>query len=192
MNFTHIANPVRVRATRIVEVTDVTDRSEGRGQSHPDVLLRLEDGSNFTADSAMTSRHVPVPDDYLVMQEDGYVYLNPKGVFERKYSPLDALPASATPTENPAAAAVKWKPTMGRIVVVKGYITNGSDEHPGIITRVHGAGEGAFVNVLAFPDLQSNKIFSSIPVYSSRAAADADVAGYTRRQNGFAFFPDRG
>lgn len=104
----------------------------------------------------------------------------------------DAAPRRAAPTAKPPVDVEKWKPTMGRIVVVKGYITNGSDEHPGIITRVHGAGEGAFVNVLAFPDLQSNKVFGSIPVYSSRAAAEADVAGYTRRQNGFAFFPDRG
>ncbi len=83
---THVANPVRVTAVRILEVTDITNRAPGCAQSHPDVLLRLEDGRNFTADMTMTSRHVPVPGDYLVTQEDGYVYLNPKDVFERKYS----------------------------------------------------------------------------------------------------------
>lgn len=88
MSATHIANPVRVNATRILEVTDITDRSEGRPQSSPDLMLRLEDGRNFSADMSMTSRHVPVAGDYVVTQDDGYVYLNPKDVFERKYSPI--------------------------------------------------------------------------------------------------------
>ena len=72
MNHTHIANPVRVTAVRILEVTDVTKREEGCGQSSPDMLLRLEDGRNFDADSGMTARYVPVAGDYVVTQEDGY------------------------------------------------------------------------------------------------------------------------
>jgi len=85
---THVANPVRVKAARIVGVTDITKREEKCGQSSPDLLLQLEDGRSFQADSAMTARYVPEPGDYLVEQEDGYVYLNPREVFERKYQPL--------------------------------------------------------------------------------------------------------
>jgi hypothetical protein len=90
METTHIANPVSVQATRILDVTDVTDRSEGSDQSSPDLMLRLEDGRNFKADAGMTARYTPVPGDYVVTQEDGYTYLNPKDVFERKYRPADA------------------------------------------------------------------------------------------------------
>lgn len=38
--------------------------------------------------SEMTARYFPEPGDYLVKQEDGYLYINPKAVFERKYEPL--------------------------------------------------------------------------------------------------------
>lgn len=88
MNYTHTANPVRVSATRILEVTDVTRREPGYGQSSPDLVLRLEDGRNFEANSSMTARFVPLVGDYVVTQEDGYTYLNPKDVFERKYSAI--------------------------------------------------------------------------------------------------------
>jgi hypothetical protein len=86
---THIAKPVLVTAARIVGITDVTSESAG-GQWSPDLLLRLESGGDFEADSSMTARYVPVPGDYVVTQEDGYTYLNPKDVFERKYEPLKA------------------------------------------------------------------------------------------------------
>ena len=89
MQATHKANPVSVNATRILEVTDVTDRRPGYGQSSPDLMLRLEDGRNYKANMSMTSRLVPVAGDYLVTQEDGYEYLNPKDVFERKYSAIE-------------------------------------------------------------------------------------------------------
>lgn len=85
---TYIARPIPVNATRILEVTDITERREGYGQSCPDLMLCLEDGRNYTASSSMTSRYVPVPGDYLVTQEDGYEYLNAKEVFERKYAPI--------------------------------------------------------------------------------------------------------
>lgn len=82
----YIANPVRVSAARILEVTDVTDCGVG-GQSNPDLMLRLEDGRSFQADSGMTARYIPVEGDYVVTQEDGYTYINPRDVFERKYHP---------------------------------------------------------------------------------------------------------
>ena len=34
----------------------------------------------------MLARYHPQIDDYLVIQEDGYTYVNPKSVFERKYN----------------------------------------------------------------------------------------------------------
>ena len=36
----------------------------------------------------MCARMIPQVGDYWVIQSDGYVYLNPKDVFERKYRPL--------------------------------------------------------------------------------------------------------
>ena len=74
---THIANPVRVNAARILEWTELPSGN---------LMLRLSDGRNYTADTSMTVRHCPVVGDYLVTQEDGYEYLNPKDAFERKYS----------------------------------------------------------------------------------------------------------
>jgi hypothetical protein len=74
MEFTHEANPVRVNATRILEVTGA--------------MFRLEDGRNYEAQAGMLSRYEPVAGDYLVTQEDGYEYFNPKDVFERKYRSL--------------------------------------------------------------------------------------------------------
>lgn len=93
MTATHIANPVRVKAIRILEVTDITNRAPGCGQTSPDLMLRLEDGTNCAISADMTARYVPVVGDYMVWQEDGYTYVNPKDVFERKYR---ALPLAVT------------------------------------------------------------------------------------------------
>jgi hypothetical protein len=76
----YIANPVTVEAKRIAKVMASPDG--GR-----DVLLQLEDNSVFEPSADMLARMTPQPGDYLVTQEDGYVYLNPKDVFERKYRP---------------------------------------------------------------------------------------------------------
>lgn len=87
MILTHEAQPVRVNAKQITKVDHLIDKS--------DPLLtgcRFEfaDGSEFQprVDSGMLSRYVPVVGDYLVTQEDGYEYFNPKDVFERKYRRL--------------------------------------------------------------------------------------------------------
>lgn len=51
------------------------------------LVLVLEDGRSVLAEPGMTSRMTPVEGDYWVIQlSDGYTYLNPKAVFERKYS----------------------------------------------------------------------------------------------------------
>lgn len=74
------ANPVIVEAHRIV--------SRGSRQSDG-IPLALENGENVVAPMEMAVRYDPKPGDYYVIQEDGYIYLNPKDVFERKYSPIE-------------------------------------------------------------------------------------------------------
>lgn len=76
----YVANPVIVTA-RVIKTVGDMDPSSNR-------MLSLEDDQVVTVSNAMLSRMVPDPGDYYVEQEDGYVYLNPKAVFERKYSPL--------------------------------------------------------------------------------------------------------
>ncbi len=78
---THTANPVRVNAATILEVTGHDENGSN--------TLRLSDGRNFIADNGMCARYEPKVGDYVVTQEDGYEYLNPKEVFERKYSAID-------------------------------------------------------------------------------------------------------
>lgn len=77
MKITHVANPVRVHA-RVVR--DVIAGGDGN------TLLTLDDGTEYIAGPEMTARHTPVTGDYLVEQLDGYIYINPKDVFERKYA----------------------------------------------------------------------------------------------------------
>jgi len=50
------------------------------------LALTLENGDNVAATFEMIVRHTPTEGDYWVIQEDGYVYVNPKDVFERKYA----------------------------------------------------------------------------------------------------------
>jgi hypothetical protein len=80
-DFTHIANPVKVRAQVIYDIEEPT--------SETGFVAILTDGSRFALGSGHIARYAPVPGDYLVTQEDGYTYVNPKDVFERKYSPIE-------------------------------------------------------------------------------------------------------
>lgn len=73
----YIAKPVEVEAHEIVDVGGMLPD----GSRH----VALSNGDNATATVEMMSRYVPVPGDYWVIQSDGYTYLNPKEVFERKY-----------------------------------------------------------------------------------------------------------
>ena len=77
MNFTHEANPVRVNARVVVNQRSFNPPS-----------FTLDDGTVYVADAGMLARYVPASGDYLVTQEDGYEYFNPKDVFERKYRSL--------------------------------------------------------------------------------------------------------
>jgi hypothetical protein len=75
----YIANPIKVEAFKIAEVYPVADQGGGFQ------VLKLEDGNLVQADKGMLARMSPQTGDYWVVQSDGYVYLNPKDVFERKY-----------------------------------------------------------------------------------------------------------
>jgi hypothetical protein len=73
----YVANPVVVKAAKITDVYTLSD-----GAAH--VFLDGESGQ-FYASAPMCARMSPKIGDYWVIQEDGYAYLNPKDVFERKY-----------------------------------------------------------------------------------------------------------
>lgn len=74
------ANPVIVEATIIKTV--------GPHRQGVPLQLILENGNEFFAEPELTARYFPKEGDYVVVQDDGYKYLNPKDVFERKYSPI--------------------------------------------------------------------------------------------------------
>jgi hypothetical protein len=74
------ANPVEVIAFKISSILE----TDGCGNTE----LLLENGNKVVAIPEMTSRLKPSIGDYWVQQEDGYIYLNPKQVFERKYSKI--------------------------------------------------------------------------------------------------------
>jgi hypothetical protein len=79
----YIANPVEVDAFRIAAIVKAaSDESP--------MILKLDNGKLYSPNAGMLARMTPVVGDYVVEQSDGYVYLNPKHVFERKYRPDDA------------------------------------------------------------------------------------------------------
>jgi|SRR5579871_3494569 len=90
---------------------------------------------------------------------------------------------------------MKQQPTIGRTVIVKGFHSNGSDEHPAVITRVHGLvgdcgyGDQYCVNVTLFPDASSPSFFISMYLFESREQAEE----YRRfsQYSAIAFWPDR-
>jgi hypothetical protein len=77
------ANPVIVDAYKITNVGPVDDHDGSRWID----TLEGDIATGFLATREMTSRITPQVGDYVVVQSDGYTYLNPKDVFERKYSP---------------------------------------------------------------------------------------------------------
>lgn len=78
----YTANPVSVTAHKIVSVGEPQPHGAIK---HWKMNLALDNGENVVADAGMMARHIPEEGDYWVIQEDGYTYLNPKAVFERKY-----------------------------------------------------------------------------------------------------------
>lgn len=79
-----IANPVVVDAYKISRIFGTDEDGT--------VTMELEGAKgNHVASPAMVSRMTPVVGDYWVVQSDGYIYLNPKDVFERKYHHTDEI-----------------------------------------------------------------------------------------------------
>ena len=76
----YIARPVMVQAFKIVSVGPVLE-----GEPPLPLAITTDDGQNRVATPGMLARFIPQPGDYWVIQSDGYEYLNPKAVFERKY-----------------------------------------------------------------------------------------------------------
>jgi hypothetical protein len=75
----YVANPVVVDAWKITKVI--------AGSDEQPMVLHLENGRLVSPNAGMLARMAPCVGDYWVIQADGYIYLNPKDVFERKYSP---------------------------------------------------------------------------------------------------------
>lgn len=73
------AKPVVVDAFLITGVEPKTE--------HGSVGVILDNGMNVSCDQKVLARYHPAVGDYLVIQEDGYFYINPSDVFERKYEP---------------------------------------------------------------------------------------------------------
>lgn len=83
------ANPVAVDAFVIESI----DRVDERGNLH----IKVNGGDDHLIRPPLMARIRPVAGDYLVVQADGYTYLNPKAVFERKYSPVSEPVEIAVP-----------------------------------------------------------------------------------------------
>lgn len=79
----YIANPVIVEAFRIVAIDPMKMTTES---DHAVMPLELEGGRRYNATREQLARIIPKVGDYVVTQSDGYAYLNPKDVFERKYA----------------------------------------------------------------------------------------------------------
>ena len=88
----YVANPVIVDAFKIVSVAE-------KANADCSLNIALSNGDNYVATAEILSRMIPVEGDYLVRQSDGYEYLNPKDVFERKYTQM------ADPIHNPMKVA---------------------------------------------------------------------------------------
>lgn len=68
-------------------------------------------------------------------------------------------------------------PTVGRTVLVKGHRSNGSDVHPGVVTR---AWSQTCVNLTLFPDYAAPLPCGSVEFRQTEAEADDMIAsGYT-------------
>lgn len=100
---THVANPVHVRAQEIVNILDRVVVSGGVGL-RAIVLDPQGDPIETVFEPEMIARYEPVSGDYLVTQEDGYQYINPKAVFERKYR---ALPVAVSEASRDISAAAR-------------------------------------------------------------------------------------
>lgn len=75
------------------------------------------------------------------------------------------------------------KASIGRVVIVMGHHSNGSSEHPAIITRAWSDAEPSeatvLVNVTILPDCGEPKPQGSIQLFDTKEAAEAHLAAAT-------------
>lgn len=72
--------PVEVEGFVITKVRCICQNAEYE--------ITLENGEMKFVGQKMTARMIPVKGDYFVIQGDGYEYLNPKVVFEKKFEEI--------------------------------------------------------------------------------------------------------
>lgn len=86
------------------------------------------------------------------------------------------------------------KASISRMVVVKGVLSNCSDEHPGVINRVWSKEDTADgpvgINVTVFPDCGASLCKTSVMLYDSREAAELFLATQLHKPV-VCFWPDR-
>ena len=83
----YIANPVEVTAAQIAGVEPQTGNVPS---GH--VTCIMYDATRVVLTPEQTVRYSPTIGDYIVTQSDGYVYVNPKAIFERKYTRVSDAP----------------------------------------------------------------------------------------------------
>lgn len=119
MKTTHLANPIGVNAARIIGIATI---NEG-------LMLNLDDTRTVFANNGQLARYTPIAGDYWVTQDDGYEYVNPKDVFERKYAKVtgDMAGGGVNPHYVPAPGvtcnfcfALEWL-KLGRAVARAGW-----------------------------------------------------------------------
>lgn len=88
----YVCNPIEVDAFQIVEVLKCN--IERCPDWKREVIVKLENGDVYDCDPSKTSRMIPQIGDYLVRTHnpDEYEYLNPKHVFEAKYTRISESP----------------------------------------------------------------------------------------------------
>lgn len=77
---------MKYRALPVEVEAYVIESVKPPGYPHEKALVGCSDGLVRSVDEGMTARYWPKEGDYWVIQDDGYAYLNPKDVFERKYA----------------------------------------------------------------------------------------------------------
>ena len=109
-------------------------------------------------------------------------------------APKKGKAASQATTDQPAAEKAQ-RASLGRVVIVKGQISNGSDEHPALITRVwdpatlEDGSQVDYVNTMLQPDAAEPRPVTSVHLFATREAAIA----YRAKNPGHpaAFWPAR-
>jgi hypothetical protein len=123
---THVANRVYVTARKIQTVSGATAMGDELPVNH--ARLILENGEDATIDATMTSRYWPTAGDYYVVQSDGYAYINPADVFERKYASLAGV------ERKPAGGNLfRKKPVTVEAITFEQLVQHGRDNGGNIV-----------------------------------------------------------